>query len=142
MAPEPASLWVRTPAFLLDQVIVLVLVVVPALATGVEAAALLAPGRTRTVVFLLLMATAFAYHFLLEWRTGTTVGKRLLGLGVRADDGTALGVRGAFLRNALRLLDGLGYWTVAVAVIVWRGDGKRIGDVVGGTLVVPVTRDE
>jgi uncharacterized RDD family membrane protein YckC len=127
---------------LLDQVIVLVLVVVPVLASGVAARALLAPGRVRTVVFLLLMATAFVYHFLLEWRTGSTVGKRLLGLGVRADDGTSLGWRGAFLRNALRLIDGLGYWAVAVAVISFRGDGKRIGDVVGRTLVVPVDRDE
>jgi uncharacterized RDD family membrane protein YckC len=142
VAPEPASLWVRTPAFLLDQVVVLAVVVVPVLASGVEAAALLAPGRTRTVVFLLLMATAFAYHFLLEWRTGTTVGKRLFGLGVRADDGTALDWRASFLRNALRLLDGLGYWGVAVAVVLFRGDGKRIGDVVGGTLVVPVAREE
>jgi uncharacterized RDD family membrane protein YckC len=133
---------VRTPAFLLDQVVVLALVVVPVLAAGVEAAALLAPGRTRTVVFVLLMAMAFAYHFVLEWRTGTTVGKRLFGLEVRADDGTPLDWRKSFLRNALRLLDGLGYWSVAVAVILFRGDGKRIGDAVGRTLVVPVVREE
>ncbi len=47
-----------------------------------------------------------------------------------------LGVRGSFLRNAFRLIDGLGYWSVAVGVILYRGDGKRIGDVVGRTLVL------
>lgn len=138
MASDPASLWVRTPAFLVDQFVVIVLVVVPVLGFGVEATALVEPGRTRTTVFVLLMAMAFVYHFSLEWRTGATVGKRLFGLEVLEDDGTSLGVKASFLRNALRIVDGLGYWTVAVAVILFRGDGKRIGDAVGGTLVVPV----
>jgi uncharacterized RDD family membrane protein YckC len=141
MSPDPASLWVRTPAFLLDQVAVLGLVVVPAIAAGVEPRSLLAPGETRTVIFLLSMGVAFTYHVLFEWQTGRTPGKRAFGLGVVAADGTELGVRGSLLRNALRLIDGLGYWTVAVAVILVRGDGKRLGDVVGRTLVVPVERD-
>lgn len=136
MAPEPASLVVRTPAFLLDQAVVSLLVVGPALLVGVPFAELLAPGRTRTVVFLLLMAVAFGYHFLAEWLTGRTLGKRLFGLRVVGDDGSRLGVRGSFVRNVLRLVDGLGYWTVAVVVIVYRGDGKRLGDVLGHTLVV------
>ena len=82
------------------------------------------------------MGVAFVYHFLLEWLTDLTIGKRLLGLRVVADDGTPLGVRGSLLRNALRLIDGLLYWGVAVAIILLRGDGKRLGDVVGRTLVV------
>jgi uncharacterized RDD family membrane protein YckC len=134
--PAPASLVRRTPAFLVDQFAVLVLVVVPALLAGVEFEAITAPGQTRRVVFLILMAVAFVYHFSLELATGQTLGKVLFGLKVVRDDGRPLGVRGSFLRNALRLFDGLGYWSVAVAVILLRGDGKRIGDVVGQTLVV------
>jgi uncharacterized RDD family membrane protein YckC len=136
MAPEPASLVVRTPAFLLDQAVVSLVVVGPALLVGVPFADLLSPGRTRTVVFLLLMAVAFGYHFLAEWLTGRTLGKRLFGLRVVGDDGSKLGLRGSFVRNALRLVDGLGYWSVAVVVILYRGDGKRLGDVLGHTLVV------
>jgi uncharacterized RDD family membrane protein YckC len=132
----PAPLSVRTPAFLVDQLVVLLAVVVPALLVGTPPPALLEPGRTRTVVFLLLMAVAFVYHLLFEWLTGQTPGKRLFGLRVVADDGAPLGFVGSFLRNALRLVDGLGYWSVAVAVILFRGDGKRLGDVVGRTLVV------
>ncbi|MCL9816184.1 RDD family protein [Natronocalculus amylovorans] len=136
MSVTPAPLRLRTPAFLVDQLVVLVAVCLPVVLSGVSFSALLTPGDTRTIVFLLLMAAAFLYHFLFEWQTGETIGKRLFGLTVVSDDGTALGFRGSFLRNALRLIDGLGYWSVAVAVILYRGDGKRIGDVVGRTIVV------
>jgi uncharacterized RDD family membrane protein YckC len=127
---------VRTPAFLFDQFVVGVVVVGPALALGTAPRALVTPGRTRTVVFLALLAVAFVYHFAFEWRDGRTPGKRLLGLRVVSDDGGPVDDRASFLRNALRLVDGLGYWTVAVLVLAYRGDGRRVGDVAGGTLVV------
>jgi uncharacterized RDD family membrane protein YckC len=132
----PAPLSVRTPAFLVDQVIVLLLGVVPVVALGTPLAEVVSAGWTRTLVFVLLMGVAFAYHLLLEWRWGQTPGKRLFGLRVVAGDGAELGFRGSFLRNALRLVDGLGYWSVAVAVILVRGDGRRLGDVAGDSLVV------
>lgn len=136
MAPEPAPLLDRTAAFLCDQFVVLCLGVLPALAAGVELGEIISPGETRRAIFVLLMGIAFVYHFLLEWLTGQTPGKWVFGLRAVSDDGGKLGFWGSFLRNALRLIDGLGYWTVAVAVILFRGDGKRIGDVVGKTLVV------
>lgn len=106
---QPAPLRARTPAFLRDQAVVLLLGVGPTVAAGVPLADVVSPGTTRRNVFLLLMGIAFVYHFLLELRTGTTVGKRLFGLRVVSDDGGPLGVSGSFLRNALRLVDGLGY---------------------------------
>lgn len=136
MSPDPAGLVVRTPAFLFDQVVVVLLVVPPVLAAGVPFEAILSPGETRRAVFLALMAVAFLYHFTLELRTGRTLGKGLFGLRAVQADGSPLTVRGSFLRNALRLVDGLGYWTVAVVVILYRGDGKRLGDIAGDTLVV------
>ncbi|MFC7059131.1 RDD family protein [Halovenus salina] len=107
---KPAPLHTRTPAFLCDQAIVSVLGVVPTVAAGVPVAEVVSPGPTRRGVFVLLMGVAFIYHFILEWQTGTTVGKRLFGLGVRRDDGHEIGVVASFVRNALRLVDGLGYW--------------------------------
>lgn len=136
MPPEPAPLGRRTLAFLIDQMVVLAVVLPPALVAGVAVDALVRPSQTRTVVFLVCMAVAFVYHFVLEWQYGRTVGKQVLGLAVVGADGSPLGVRGSFLRNALRLVDGLGYWSVAVGIILFRGDGKRFGDVVGRTLVV------
>jgi uncharacterized RDD family membrane protein YckC len=136
MGPEPARLRRRTPAFLFDQFVVVLLVVPAVLATGVSVEAVVSPGRTRWSVVLALMTVAFVYHFSLELRSGQTPGKRLLGLRTVQADGGSLTLRGSALRNALRLVDGLGYWTVAVAVICYRRDGRRIGDVVGDTLVV------
>jgi uncharacterized RDD family membrane protein YckC len=133
---EPAPLRVRTPAFLCDQAVVLVFGVGPAIGVGVSPVEVVLPGATRRNLFVLLMGIAFVYHFVLELRTGTTLGKRLFGLRVVSDDGGSLGASGSFLRNALRLVDGLGYWSVAVAIILIRGDGKRLGDAVGRTLVV------
>jgi uncharacterized RDD family membrane protein YckC len=119
-----------------DQAVVTLLGVGPVVALGTPLAAVVSPGRTRTLVFLLLMAIAFVYHLLLEWRWGRTPGKRLFGLRVVGGDGSPLDFRGSFLRNALRLIDGLGYWSVAVLVVLVRGDGRRLGDVAGDTLVV------
>lgn len=136
MAPDPAPLRLRTPAFLCDQFLVLCCGVLPALAVGVPFGEIVSPGGTRRAIFVVLMGIAFVYHFAFEWLTGTTPGKWLFDLRVVHDDGSPLGLWGSLLRNALRLIDGLGYWSVAVAVILLRGDGKRIGDVVGKTLVV------
>ncbi|MFC6720791.1 RDD family protein [Halobacteriaceae archaeon SHR40] len=136
MTPQPAPLPRRTVAFLFDQFVVLCLGVLPALAAGVTFTELVAPGQVRTTVFLILCGIAFVYHLLFEWATDRTPGKRLFGLRVVTDDGASIGFRESFLRNALRAIDGLGYWGIAVAVILLRGDGKRLGDMAGHTLVV------
>jgi uncharacterized RDD family membrane protein YckC len=136
VAPPPAGLWVRTPAFLCDQLVVTAAVVVPALVGGVPVAELTAPGQPRTAAFLAAMGVAFLYHTLAEWLRGRTLGKQLFNLAVVTDAGTAIGLKTAVVRNALRLIDGLGYWSVAVVVILIRGDGKRLGDAAAGTVVV------
>jgi uncharacterized RDD family membrane protein YckC len=138
MRPQPAPLPRRTVAFLFDQFVVLCLGVIPALAAGVTISELVSPGRVRTTVFLILCGIAFVYHLLFEWLTDQTPGKKLFDLRVVTDDGASIGLRESFLRNALRAIDGLGYWSIAVAVILLRGDGKRLGDIAGHTLVVSV----
>lgn len=132
----PAPLTRRIPAFLIDQLVVLLFVVPPALLGSVTVGELLSPGETRRVIFLVLMAVAFVYHFLFEWLTGQTVGKIVFGLEAVGSDRTDLTVFESLLRNALRGIDGLGAWGVAIIVILVRGDGKRIGDVAADSLVV------
>jgi len=134
--PTPAPLTRRTPAFLFDQLVVLALVVPPGLLGSATVDDLLSPGETRQLVFIVLMAVAFVYHFLLAWVTGQTLGKAVFGLKVVGSNRRELTFSESLLRNALRLVDGLLYWGVAVAVILFRGDGKRIGDVVADSLVV------
>lgn len=68
---------------------------------------------------------------------GQTPGKRALGLIVLHDDGTPVGWAASFIRNAMRFVDMLpvayaaGFFTTLLTA-----DGKRLGDLVGGTIVV------
>jgi uncharacterized RDD family membrane protein YckC len=84
--------------------------------------------------------------FLLEWLApvcfevlwhGQTPGKRALGLTVLHDDGTPVGWQASFMRNALRFVDflPLGYASGFVTMLL-NADGKRLGDLVAGTVVV------
>jgi uncharacterized RDD family membrane protein YckC len=89
--------------------------------------------------------------FLLEWLApvafevlwhGQSPGKRALGLTVLHDDGTPIGWQASFIRNTIRFVDFLPlcYVTGFVTMLI-NADGKRLGDLVAGTIVVhaPVT---
>lgn len=86
--------------------------------------------------------------FLLEWfypvlfevyMRGQTPGKRFCGLMVVHDDGSPVGWHGAFVRNTVRFVDFLPllYAGGFVACLLNR-DGKRLGDLAAGTVVVHV----
>ena len=88
--------------------------------------------------------------FLLEWLApvgfevlwhGQTPGKRVLGLTVLHDDGTPVGWQASFIRNTLRFVDFLpvAYATGFITMLI-TADGKRLGDLVAGTIVVHAPR--
>ncbi|GAA5068086.1 RDD family protein [Lysobacter panacisoli] len=102
------------------------------------------------IVFGLLGRGGFGFQavmvFLVYWFypvlfeamwNGRTPGKRALGLRVIANNGAPVGWLAAFSRNLLRVVDMLpfGYATGLVAGLLdpW---GRRLGDMVAGTLVV------
>lgn len=84
--------------------------------------------------------------FLLEWfypvyfevyRFGSTPGKSALGLTVVNDDGTPVDFSRSFIRNALRVADFLPFfYLIGLTTMVLNRDFKRLGDIVGGTVVV------
>jgi len=82
----------------------------------------------------------WAYPIVLEasWN-GQTVGKRALGLRVVSADGAPVGWLAAVIRNLLRAVDMLpvGYAAGLVASLI-DPHGRRLGDMVAGTLVVHV----
>jgi uncharacterized RDD family membrane protein YckC len=97
------------------------------------ASSLAAAGAASAV---LVVIWTYPTVFELIWR-GQTPGKRALGLQVVADDGGAVGLRASLTRNLLRpadLLPGVG----GLGILVCWVDpmGRRIGDLVAGTLVV------
>ncbi|MBL8489438.1 MAG: RDD family protein [Rhodocyclaceae bacterium] len=93
-------------------------------------------GLAMLSVFLLewLYPVVFEVH----WR-GQTPGKRACALAVVHDDGRPVGWGAAFTRNTLRFVDFLPllYGAGFLATLL-NGQGKRLGDLAAGTVVVHV----
>jgi len=97
-----------------------------------------------TVAFLI----AWGYHvfFDLTWQ-GRSLAKRALGLRVIDDRGLPLNLQQSFVRNIVRIVDGLpggqfcvGFYGVGAAVCLFNDSSRRLGDIAAGTLVVHETR--
>lgn len=86
------------------------------------------------LVFLLVM---FSYFMLLEGLAGMTVGKWIMGLRViAAGDGGRPGLPRGFLRNLLRVVDGLPALNILGIVLILRSKQRaRFGDHYAGTRV-------
>lgn len=86
------------------------------------------------IVFLVVM---IIYFVLLEGLLGATAGKRMVGIRVELRGGGRPGPVKGFVRNALRLVDGLpalcvlGMWLISTST-----EKARFGDRVAGTRVV------
>ena len=95
-----------------------------------------------------LLASLFLLHFgyfaffEIRWN-GQTPGKRKVGIRVVKDDGRPLSPAECIARNLLRIVDELpGLYAVGVLVALLNRRGKRLGDIVAGSLVVRETRLE
>ncbi len=88
------------------------------------------------VIAILLNATLlFLYGWLLEAACGATVGKALV--GIRVVRTTQRGSLSACaVRNALRIVDGLGFYLVGTAVAACSNIRQRIGDILAQTAVI------
>ncbi len=77
------------------------------------------------------------YPILFEYFTGTTPGKKMLGLKVVYSNGLPLTLPGAMTRNLFRVIDFLpfGYLAGLISILMTRRF-QRIGDWVAGTMVV------
>lgn len=145
--PETASLGVRIAAFTVDFLVAtgvfVLLAFVALLASGVtlggvgsDPAVVLIPVVTFYLPSLLL------YFTIGEAWTGSTLGKRLLGLRALRADGAPLSWFDSFIRNVLRFLwfvPAIGTIFLLVDVyLIHRGElDQRIGDLGAQTVVVP-----
>jgi uncharacterized RDD family membrane protein YckC len=122
----------RTRAFLIDLLIRIAVFIVAAVILGYF-------GRLGAgLAVLLYFVLAWFYPVLFEvLNEGATPGKRLCKLAVLRDDGTPVSWDTAFLRNALRFVDGMpvGY-AVGLVAMGLDADGRRLGDILAGTVVV------
>ena len=106
---------------------------------GFEAASLWAG-----IGILLTFAIAWSYFILFEWiGNGQTLGKRMFGLRVIADDGAPAGFTAVLVRNLVRVVDFLpGFYGVGLLAIVVSSRSQRLGDLAAGTFVVRAPRPE
>lgn len=99
---------------------------------------------------LTLLAAFVLVQFVVEWgyflffelaMGGRSLGKRALGLRVLRDGGRPVGLRESLVRNALRLADMLpANYLVGLVSMVVSPEGKRLGDIAAGTVVVRLDR--
>ncbi|MDQ6918497.1 MAG: RDD family protein [Candidatus Dormibacteraeota bacterium] len=69
--------------------------------------------------------------------SGKTIGKYAFGLRVVGDQGEPIRVSQAVIRNLVRLVDFLPlFYGIGIITLFWNGRGKRLGDLVAGTVVV------
>lgn len=87
-----------------------------------------------------LVAAAWFIGYEIAW-DGQTPGKRWVGLRVVTEDGRIPDAGAIVLRNAMRLVDFLpGAYLVGVVSMLASSRGRRLGDIVAGTLVIAEER--
>ena len=96
-------------------------------------------GAAAFVTLFIVCTIWFLYIWLLEGLFGATLGKWLMNIRVRRVDGSAVGLGKSFIRNLLRLIDGIGVYLVGFLVAIMSRRRQRLGDHVAGTLVVQGT---
>ncbi|WP_232828631.1 RDD family protein [Kribbella monticola] len=92
------------------------------------------------IIFFVLLLVLVGYRVVMETLTrGRTLGKLMLGLKVVRDDGSSIRFRHALVRTLLWLFVDFAPWFAASPGIVtslMNKQGKRIGDLVAGTVVI------
>jgi uncharacterized membrane protein SpoIIM required for sporulation/uncharacterized RDD family membrane protein YckC len=136
---EIAGIGSRAAAAFLDQLIVVALVIALGL---VFILTRIGPTLFGPLAGALMLGAGFAtwygyFIFFEAFRHGQTPGKRWLGLRVVSESGHAVSRSGAVLRNLLRVADFLPPpYLGGALLVVLHPRGRRLGDIVGGTVVV------
>ncbi len=136
---RPAALPSRLLAGLLDALLqFLILLVFGALATAVSLDLSEAAASAIGVVVLVTVLIVYPVAFETLLR-GRTPGKAALGLRVVRDDGGPIGFRQALVRGLVGAVlerPGITVFTAAVVTSLLNEQGKRLGDLLAGTLVL------
>ena len=136
---RPAAVPSRLLAGMIDALIQLVLLFgVIALDTAVSPSVSQAASAALSIVLVVLVAIGYPVAFESLMR-GRTPGKMALGLRVVRDDGGPIGFRQAFVRGLVGAFverPGITFFMGGVITMLLNGKGKRIGDLLGGTVVL------
>lgn len=126
----------RFLAWLLDSLITIAISIGASLVVGILA--VVGGSVVLALQFIVSFLVNWGYFVFFECYTGgQTPGKKALGLRVLQDTGVRIGFYQSALRNLLRLADFLpAAYLAGGALSAFTRDGKRLGDLVAGTIVV------
>ena len=129
---RPAGLTVRLYAFIIDWLIRLVAINVALVPLSVMG------GLGIAIALILYFSLEWFYPVVFELtRSAATPGKRVFNIKVVMDNGLPVTPAAALTRNLLRVADFLPLaFGCAIVSMLTRRDGKRLGDLAAGTLVV------
>jgi uncharacterized RDD family membrane protein YckC len=85
------------------------------------------------MLWIIITIIPFAYYTALEFRSGQTLGKRLIHIRVIKANGDRCDVVSVLLRTALRIIDNM---IVGIMLITYTKKKQRLGDMVVGTIVI------
>jgi uncharacterized RDD family membrane protein YckC len=140
-----AGLGSRAAAFLIDQLILMVINILILIATffaikGMSnlpfflADNMLPLAVTVITLFVINGGYFFAFEF---FSGGRTIGKKLIGIRVMQDNGHSITLLSSFIRNLVRIIDALPVsYLLGIFMIFFHPRHKRLGDLVAGTIVV------
>ena len=95
---------------------------------GLTEAGLVLGVKPFLLALAMMIPVAFLYFWVLECLPGATLGKLIMGLEVRQQDGTRLDLRRSAIRNVWRAVDGIGFYLVGFLVAIFSRLRQRIGD--------------
>jgi len=87
-------------------------------------------------ICLSFLVVYFIYFIVLEGTVGATVGKLVCKIRVKKENGGACGIWKAFVRNILRIVDGLAFYLVGIILIARSDKKQRLGDRIAKTVVI------
>jgi len=93
-------------------------------------------GVTTAVWFTLSILVGIIYFTFFEAHTGQTFGKMIVGIKVIHEDGSNLNYSSSFVRNFLRVIDGLIFYMIGIVFIIRSNKKQRLGDKIAKTVVV------
>lgn len=138
---EPAGLGSRASAFILDQLLIIVVYLL--LFIGVFMMILGFnisdfSGTLVAIVIVITFAIQWGYFFAFEYFSGgRTIGKKIVGIRVIQENGHSITLLASAVRNLLRIIDSLpANYFLGIVMIFFHSKHKRIGDIVAGTIVV------
>jgi len=139
--PRPASMGDRVIAVLLDTVLVGAFFAIAGMWIAVRWGGLTEngfslEGKPALVTMAVTALIGFLYYWLFEGLSGATLGKGIIGIAVRHEDGSPCNLSASLVRNLLRIVDGVAVYLVGFLIAIFSKSRQRLGDHLAKTVVV------